>query len=307
MVNVQLKQALSVQDRLAIMREDACFDAEDEDAESGTAEPAQIRTKIKRGGGAHTAPKVFLSNDCIFNCSYCGCRRCRDGKARYTNTPADFARLSLDVANANSGRVFITSAIYRNPDYTEELIIETMRIMRGEYGYRGYLHAKVMPGTDPELIRRAGLYADRLSVNIEVAKSEGFKAIAHEKNRTNILRPMGQISSLIRQAKADGSPYKPRFATTQTTQMMAGSTGEDDFTILNLSNALYNKYLLSRVYYTAYQYHDQALGYGALPEVSTPKWRMTRLYQADRLMRLYGFKPEEIIVVGLSRHKFKNS
>ena len=146
----------------------------------------------------------------------------------------------------------------------------------------------------PELIRQAGLLANRLSVNIEVPRSEGYKRIAYNKNKSNILTPMGQISQMIAQAKADGGRFSRPFATTQTTQMMAGSTGEDDFTILNLSGALYRKYNLSRVYYTSFQYREQAAGYEELPEVNTPAWRMHRLYQADRLMQLYGFSAEEI-------------
>ena len=293
MANIHLKQAFSIEDKIALMQQDAKFDVADDEADSYMEASAmkQIRKSIKSPKGAFTAPKVFLSNDCIFNCSYCGCRRCCDNKTRYANTPREFAQISLDTAKFNGDKVFITSAIYKNPDYTEELIIETMRIMRREYGYKGYLHAKVMPGTDPELIRQAGLYANRLSVNIEVAKSDGYNIIAHEKNKSNILRPMGQISRLIQEAKANN---KPRFATTQTTQLMAGSTEEDDFTILNLSHALYGKYQLSRVYYTAYQYHHQADGYDERPEVTTPRWRSSRLYQADRLMQLYGFTPEEI-------------
>ena len=299
MANIHLKEALSAEDKMALMREDARFDVTDEEADSRleTAESPgllKIRGDIKAPRAPQTAPKVFLSNDCVFNCSYCGCRRCREGKARYASDPREFAQISLDTAKANGGKVFITSAIYKSPDYTEELIIETMRIMRREMGYRGYLHAKIMPGTDPELIRRAGLYANRLSVNIEVAKSEGYRVIAREKNKSNILRPMGQISSLISEAKAEKSPFRPPFATSQTTQLMAGSTGEDDFTILNLSHALYGKYKLSRVYYTNYRYLRQAEGYEERPEVSTPSWRSTRLYQADRLMQLYGFMPEEI-------------
>jgi predicted DNA-binding helix-hairpin-helix protein len=146
-----------------------------------------------------------------------------------------------------------------------------------------------MPGADPELIRQTGQYANRLSVNIEVAKSEGYQLIARQKNRDNILTPMRQISESIAAMKTE----RRRFATTQTTQLMAGSLGEDDRTILNLSSALYKKYRLKRVYDTPFTYRKPAKGY-ELPTVVTPQWRMKRLYQADRLMELYGFKPDEI-------------
>ena len=191
----------------------------------------------------------------------------------------------------------MTSAVYKSADYTEELIVETLRCMREELHYPGYIHAKVMPGTDPLLIEKAGRYADRLSVNIEVAKSEGYARIAKQKNRENILSPMETISRLIRTAKEEKGRAKPAFATSQTTQLMAGSTGEDDRTILTLSSALYRKYRLGRVYYTAFQYRHPAAGY-ELPLVSTPVWRVGRLYQADRLLQLYGFTPDEIVPDG---------
>jgi len=294
MAQVQIRRALSIEDKMRLMQQDAAFDVADSEVDMPADALRQIRSNIVAPKGPATAPKVFLSNDCIFNCSYCGCRSRRDGKTRYANTPREFAQISLETAKANDDKLFITSAIYKNPDYTEELIIETMRILRQEMGYRGYMHAKVMPGCDPELIRRAGLYANRLSVNIEVAKSEGYDMIAHEKNKINILGPMGKISRFIREAKEESGQYKPRFATTQTTQLMAGGAGEDDAVILNLSRAMYDKYRLSRVYYTAFQYTDFAEGYDERPAVQTPTWRPTRLYQADRLMQLYGFTPEEI-------------
>lgn len=235
---------------------------------------------------------MFLTNDCIFNCAYCDCRSGNDCKRRYVNTPKELARLSVMEALQSNRGIFITSAIHKNADYTEELIIETLKIIRNEYAFGGYVHAKVMPGTDPILIREAGKYANRLSVNIEVAKSEGYRRIARQKNKANILTPMRQISELIADARSSGS-RRPRFASSQTTQLMAGSTNEDDRTILALARALYDRYHLKRVYYTAFHYEHQAAGY-ELPFTATPHWRMSRLYQADRLMQLYGFKPDEI-------------
>lgn len=215
-------------------------------------------------------------------------------KTRYCVQPREMARIAVGEADRNRRGVFLTSAIYKNADYTEELIVETLRIMREELRYPGYIHAKVMPGTDPLLIEKAGRYADRLSVNIEVAKSEGYAKIAKQKTRDNILSPMAAISRLIRANREEKSPFKPAFATSQTTQLMAGSTDEDDRTILTLSSALYRKYRLGRVYYTAFRYRHPAAGYD-LPLVSTPVWRVGRLYQADRLLQLYGFTPDEIL------------
>lgn len=143
-----------------------------------------------------------------------------------------------------------------------------------------------MPGTDPILIAEAGKYANRLSVNIEVAQSDGYQKIAKQKTRDNILTPMGQISELIQAARMERSRFSAPFATSQTTQIMAGSTGESDRRLMVLSQALYRKYHLQRVYYTPFHYQHAAQGYD-LPFVATPRWRVRRLYQADRLIQLY--------------------
>lgn len=292
MANIVIPASLSLDEKVAQMRQDARFEIENDD-DALAMSLMDIKQNVRSRKPPPTVPKVFLGNDCIFNCAYCDCREGNDCKHRYVCTPRGLAELSYRQAVREKRGIFITSAIIGTPDYTEELIISTLQILRGELGYKGYIHAKVMPGTDPELIRRAGQYANRLSVNIEVARSEGYAMIAHNKNKRNILSPMGQISGLIQQAREDISPWKPFFATSQTTQLMAGSTGEDDFTILNLSGALYRKYRLSRVYYTAFHFEREAKGYD-LPKRVTPQWRMARLYQADRLMQLYGFSAEEI-------------
>ncbi|MDF2544359.1 MAG: radical protein, partial [Herbinix sp.] len=238
-------------------------------------------------------PKVFLSNKCIFNCAYCGCRASHETNSRYCNTPKEMAEISVNEARKNGHGVFITSAIYQNANYTEELIIETLRIMREELRYPGYIHAKVMPGTDPLLIEKAGRYANRLSVNIEVAQNCGYERIAKQKNKQNILVPMQQISNLVQNTRQYKSSNNPMMAKSQTTQLMAGSTDETDRTIMILSKALYKKFQLSRVYYTAFHYLHEAKGY-ELPFVQTPLWRVRRLYQADRLMQLYGFTSDDI-------------
>ncbi len=280
-----------VNDKLSLMQEDARFEvASDLDAE-GTA--LRCAENIKSQKAPPKVPKTFMASKCIFNCAYCGCRSSRgDERNNYCLSPRELAQVSVEVSKRERHGVFVTSAIYMNADYTQELLAESVRIMRKELGYKGYIHAKVMPGADPLLIEKTGLYADRLSVNIEVAQSCGYERIAKQKNRNNILNPMRSISEQVLHAKAE----KRRFATSQTTQIMAGSTEEDDRTILNLSQALYHKYRLSRVYYTAFSYRHAAKGYEMenLSETRTPYWRMARLYQADRLLQLYHFAPEEI-------------
>jgi putative DNA modification/repair radical SAM protein len=291
MPNIIVRNAMTYEEAVSQMRSDARYDVSDND---GACVPDHSAiSSIASQPAPPKVPKVFLSNDCVFNCAYCGCRSTLDGKRRYTHAPRELARIAVSEAAQNGRGIFITSAIRKNADYTQELIVETLRAVRNELGYGGYVHAKVMPGTDPALIRETGKYADRLSVNIEVAKSEGYRRVARQKNKDNILTPMRHISELIAEAGETGGRRRPRFATSQTTQLMAGSAEEDDRTILRLSRALYDKYKLKRVYYTAFRYEQEARGYD-LPLTVTPFWRMSRLYQADRLMQLYGFTPEEI-------------
>lgn len=292
MANVIFSKNLDVEEKLTLMKEDAQFEVgADNDAERTALLCAG---KIKGRAAPPKIPKLYLASHCIFNCAYCGCRCSREERSNYCNTPAELAQMAVSEAERNGHGVFITSSIYKSADYTQELLAETARIIREELNYGGFLHAKVMPGADPLLIARTGSYANRLSVNIEVAQSSGYERIAKQKNKTNILTPMRDISRQIMDARDIRRP----FATSQTTQLMAGSTQETDRTILTLSKALYRNFHLKRVYYTAFCYRNKAKGYEELPITHTPYWRMARLYQADRLMQLYGFTPEDITPEG---------
>ncbi len=300
MVHVNSIQTLSLQDKLLKMQEDAQYDVADAELSYGQGGNEQecipdpsIFRGIRSSGNPPKVPKVFLSNHCIFNCAYCGCRASREDTIRYCSQPREMAELSVRTAMENGHGVFVTSAICQNANYTEELIIETLRIMREELFYNGYIHAKVMPGTDPMLIAKAGRYANRLSVNIEVARNSGYERVAKQKNKYNILEPMQAISELVQSARQYKS-RTPVLLRSQTTQLMAGSSEETDRTIMTLSKALYQKYRLSRVYYTAFKYLQPAKGYDELPATATPLWRVHRLYQADRLQQLYGFTPDEV-------------
>jgi Predicted DNA-binding protein with the Helix-hairpin-helix motif len=288
--NIIIPEGLDTARKLLLMRDDAQFEVGcDSDAER----TALLCAGAIRGRSAPPKiPKVFMSNNCTFNCAYCCCRCGRDKQHIYTTPPKELAKMAVDNAKKNGYGVFVTSAIYKNADNTQELLAECVRVIREELDYRGFLHCKVMPGADPALIAATGRYADRLSVNIEVAQSSGYEKIAKQKNKQNILTPMGEISEQIFGARHD----RRQFARSQTTQLMAGSTGEDDRTIMQLSSALYRKYRLARVYYTAFTLMHEAAGYESeeLPHTATPYWRMARLYQADRLQQLYGFSPDDV-------------
>ena len=291
MANVIIKNEPTMDEKFAQMQQDALFDVADQD-DACIPDLSAIKAEIKATVALPKLPKLFLSNQCVFNCAYCGCRAGNGEKTTYVNSPKEMAEIAMKSENGQG--VFLTSAICRNADYTVELMIEAIKKLRTDIGYKGYIHVKIMPGTDIELIRRAGLYANRLSVNIEVAKSENYKMVAKDKNKENILTPMRQISHLIKTAKSEHGRYAPTFATSQTTQLMAGTAGESDYDILRLTSAMYKKYDLKRVYYTSFQYKHPAKGYEDLTLTTTPPWRMKRLYQADRLMQLYDFTPEDI-------------
>jgi len=290
MASIILPKQLTIDEKFDMMNDDGKYEVtSDRDAEHTAIVCANDITAPK---APPKVPKMFLSGSCIFNCAYCGCRCSREEKTGYCNTPKEMAEMAVYAAKQNGHGIFVSSAIYKNADYTQELLAESVRIMREDIGYKGYIHAKVMPGADPLLIQKTGLYASRLSVNIEVAQSSGYERIAKQKTRANILTPMRNIAEQILTAGDE----KRKFANSQTTQLMAGSTNEDDRTIMTLSEALYSKYRLKRVYYTAFQYRHEARGYENedLSFTATPYWRMARLYQADRLLQLYGFTPDDV-------------
>ncbi|MCL2702182.1 MAG: biotin synthase [Defluviitaleaceae bacterium] len=273
---------MHLQDKVWLMVNSARFDVSEEDV--------FFESNLSGGGCAklpppNKVPKVFMTNECAFNCQYCTCRRSNEERRNFVLPPKELADIAVKGAAANAAGIFLTSAVYKSPDYTQELINRTLLEIRGSHGYKGYLHAKIMPGVDERLIYEAGLLADRLSVNIELPHSSGYQTIARQKSRENILRPMGAISRMIRDLNGT------QFARSQITQLMVGTMDEDDRTIITLSEAMYKKYGLKRVYYSAF-WPVQATS--ALPENNTPIWRRNRLYQADRLLALYGMTAEEL-------------
>jgi predicted DNA-binding helix-hairpin-helix protein len=196
MANIIIPRGLELADKLALMREDAQYEVGTDSEAENTALlcAADIRSKP----APPKIPKMFLASACVFNCAYCGCRCGNEERHSYCHTPSELAEIAVAEAKRNGHGVFVSSAIYKNADYTQELLAECVRVMREELGYHGFIHAKVMPGADPLLIDRTGKFADRLSVNIEVARSSGYERIAKQKNKANILTPMGSIAGQIR-------------------------------------------------------------------------------------------------------------
>ncbi|MDR1646046.1 MAG: putative DNA modification/repair radical SAM protein [Tannerellaceae bacterium] len=264
---------------------------------TGSAEGWGICHSFTEDGRCVSLLKIMLSNNCIYDCAYCVNRRSNDIR-RATLAVNELIELTLEFYRRNYIEgLFLSSGILRNADYTMERMVRVIKELRVIHRYNGYIHMKSIPGASRELVNEAGLYADRLSVNIEISKDENLRMLAPEKNHQSIFKPMFYIQQGVL-ASADERKrfrYAPRFAPAgQSTQMIVGATGESDKDILRLSTALYQRPSMKRVYYSGYipvNTNDPRLP--ALKQV--PLVRENRLYQADWLMRFYGFRADEIV------------
>jgi len=248
-------------------------------------------------GRCVTLLKVLMTNCCVYDCKYCVNRRSNDTK-RAAFTPEELADLTINFYRRNYIEgLFLSSGVLRSPDYTTELMIRSLRILREEYRFNGYIHAKAIPGAAPELVEQLGLLADRLSVNIELPSEAGLNLLAPDKTKQAILAPMRQIQTRNLENKEELVKYRyaPKFAPAgQSTQLIVGATPDSDFHILRLTQGLYDRYGLKRVFYSAYV---PVVEHALLPskDVKPPLLREHRLYQADWLLRFYGFRAEELL------------
>ena len=263
----------------------------------GNAVKAGICHSFAADGRCISLLKVLLSNDCAYDCAYCVNRRSCDGP-RATFTPEELCRLTVEFYRRNYIEgLFLSSAVVKNPDYTSELMLMTLKKLREEERFWGYVHVKAIPGADPRLTHALGLYADRMSVNIELPSQKSLALLAPQKSKEKILAPMGLIRDGIRENAADLVKYRaaPKFVPAgQSTQMIIGATPETDRQILALTEGLYRKYQLKRVFFSAYM---PVVSDRNLPARDTPPplLREHRLYQADWLLRFYGFSAGEIL------------
>lgn len=233
--------------------------------------------------------KILLTNYCIYDCLYCVNRVSSDvPRARFT--PEEVVRLTLDFYRRNYIEgLFLSSGIIRNPDYTMEQVIAVARKLRIEHEFKGYIHLKTIPEASQALIDEAGIYADRISINIELPTGGDLERLAPEKNRDRIQAAMGGIRQRIEAARDERKPFA---AAGQSTQLIVGATPTTDSVILENATALYSNYKLKRVYYSAFSPIPSASS--KLPLVAPPLVREHRLYQADWLMRYYGFGAMEL-------------
>ena len=295
----------SLQDRLAILSDAAKYDASC--ASSGGEKRDATKGGIGSSGGtgichAYTPDgrcisllKILMTNFCIFDCAYC-INRVSSNVERARFSVEEVVTLTLEFYRRNYIEgLFLSSGIIRSPDQTMTDMVRIARTLREHHGFKGYIHLKTIPDAAPELIREAGLWADRLSINVELPQDASVRKLAPEKRPETIRAVMAQVR-LEREAAKDKTHTgrKPqRFAPAgQSTQMIVGADGANDVAILNTATRLYSGYRLKRVYYSAFSPIPDASS--ALPLIKPPLLREHRLYQADWLMRFYGFSAEEI-------------
>ncbi len=240
--------------------------------------------------------KILLTNHCIFDCAYCVSRRSNDVK-RAAFTVQEVVDLTINFYKRNYIEgLFLSSGIFKSADYTMERLVRIAKQLRTEHKFNGYIHLKAIPGASDLLLHEAGLYADRLSVNLEIPSEESLKQVAPEKDYPSVYTPMNYLNQTITGYKEERRSIQkaPLFAPGgQSTQMVIGATPEDDLHVLKLADSLYKDQKLRRVYYSGY---IPVSSDERLPALRTPPLvRENRLYQADWLMRFYGFKVDEIV------------
>jgi len=241
--------------------------------------------------------KVLLTNECIYDCKYCLNRRTND-VPRAAFSPEELCELTMQFYRRNYIEgLFLSSGILGSPDITMEMIYRTVLLLRTKHRFQGYIHVKAIPGAAKELIYKTGLLADRMSVNLELPTADGLRRLAPNKHRKNILTPMRLIQNGIVENKNEVVKYRhaPKFVPAgQSTQMIIGATPETDYQIMSVAENLYQKFGMKRVFYSAFVHVNEDKELPALPG-GPPLLREHRLYQADFLLRFYGFEADELL------------
>lgn len=297
--------SLPFEQRLEILADSAKYDVSCSSSGSSHAGKAGALGSTAASGICHSWSadgrcisllKILLTNACIYDCAYCLNRRSND-IPRAAFTPDEIVDLTMNFYRRNYIEgLFLSTGVVRSADYTMEQLIVVARRLREEERFNGYIHLKLVPGADPALIAQAGRYADRVSINIELPSQRSLALLAPDKPREAVIGPLRQVSGLIVEAKAarKGSRKAPRFAQAgQSTQLIVGATPESDHQIITLTEGLYKRLELKRVYYSAFVPVSSDNRLPALP--TPPLLREHRLYQADWLLRFYGFSAHELL------------
>ena len=305
-MEMRIAPAMSLMDKLNILADAAKYDVSCSSSGSsrrgdgkgiGNTVAAGLCHSFAADGRCISLLKILFTNECIFDCKYCMNRRSND-VPRASFTPDEVCELTMEFYRRNYIEgLFLSSGILYSPDYTMELICQTLYKLRTVCRFQGYIHVKAIPGADAALIQKAGFLADRMSVNLELPTAESLQKLAPNKHRKTILRPMKQIQNGIAQNRDELILYDhaPRFCEAgQSTQMIIGATPESDYQVMAVAESLYQKFSLKRVYYSAFVNVNEDKDLPALPG-GPPLLREHRLYQADWLLRFYDFTVDELL------------
>ena len=303
---MKIQQNISLMEKLAILSDAAKYDVsctssgvdrKGSDKGMGNSLAAGICHSFSADGRCISLLKILFTNECIFNCTYCQ-NNCNSDVPRASFTPDEVCELTMEFYRRNYIEgLFLSSGIMVSPNYTMELIYQTLYKLRVIHHFNGYIHVKSIPGADPILVEKTGFLADRMSINLELPTADSLKKLAPYKSRHTILKPMRQIQNGITQNKNELMVYHktPKFVPAgQSTQMIIGATPENDYQIISVAESLYDKFELKRVFYSAFVNVTQDTN---LPATigGPPLLREHRLYQADWLLRFYDFKSNELL------------
>ena len=264
----------------------------------GNCVKAGICHSFSADGRCISLLKILFTNECIFDCKYC-INRASNDVPRAAFTPEEVCELTIEFYRRNYIEgLFLSSGVWKSPTFTMELIYQTLYKLRTEYHFQGYIHVKAIPGASQELIRKVGFLADRMSVNLELPTPESLQKLAPHKTRKTILTPMRLVQDGMKENRQEIMVYRhaPKFVPAgQSTQMIVGATPESDYQILNVAEALYQKFDLKRVFYSAFIHVNDDSSLPARTDAGPPLLREHRLYQADWLLRFYHFEAKELL------------
>lgn len=307
MIGMRIAEEMSIFDKLNILSDAAKYDVactssgvdrQNDGTGIGNCYKSGICHSFSADGRCISLLKILFTNECIYDCKYCINRSSND-VPRTSFTPNEVCTLTMEFYRRNYIEgLFLSSGILISPNYTMELIYATLYKLRNECNFQGYIHVKAIPGASQELIQRVGFLADRMSVNLELPTAESLRILAPHKNRKNILTPMRLVQNKMQENNQEIVSYHkvPRFVPGgQSTQMIIGATPETDYQILNVAESLYKKFELRRVFYSAFVHVNEDSNLPARTDDGPPLLREHRLYQADWLLRYYGFEAKELL------------
>ncbi len=304
---MRIGMSMTLQEKLNILTDAAKYDVactssgtqrQNDGTGIGNCVQSGICHTFSSDGRCISLLKILFTNECVFDCKYC-INRCSNDVPRASFTPDEVCELTIEFYRRNYIEgLFLSSGVLHSPDYTMELLYATLYKLRKEYHFQGYIHVKSIPGASQYLVEKLGFLADRMSINLELPTTESLKLLAPHKTRKTILSPMRQIQNGMEANKQELVVYRnaPKFVPAgQSTQMIIGATPETDYQILNVTEALYQKFGLKRVFYSAFIHVNEDKNLPARTEEGPPLLREHRLYQADWLLRYYRFKASEIL------------